>query len=103
MPEAMAEIFYIGNELDLFRDAKNWKAYFESLLWPWIRGRVLEVRAGIGTMTAVLKNELVTEWICLEPDPELARLVASTLSTQVIVGMVDDLADPTRFDCILYI
>jgi protein-L-isoaspartate O-methyltransferase len=40
---------YIGSELELFAAATNWKAYFASVLAPFIGARVLEIGAGIGS------------------------------------------------------
>ena len=39
----MAEIEYIGGELELFAEATNWKRYFTSFFGPYIHGDVLEV------------------------------------------------------------
>ena len=38
---------YIGNELELFKNATNWKKYFCSKIAEFIHGDVLEVGAGI--------------------------------------------------------
>ncbi|HMO60965.1 MAG TPA: methyltransferase domain-containing protein [Ferruginibacter sp.] len=59
---------YIGNELELFAAAKNWKRYFTQLIKPHISGYVLEVGAGIGANTALLHQKAATGWVLLEPD-----------------------------------
>jgi SAM-dependent methyltransferase len=101
---------YIGAELDLAAQATNWKSYFGSRLAPHIRGRVLEVGAGLGGTTVHLRSTAVREWVCLEPDAALAdRLHAtlarqpSTVPTRVIVGDLRSIARDDRFDAILYI
>lgn len=104
----MTDFQYVGEELDLFSDALNWKAYFADLLQPYIRGRVLEVGAGLGATTAALWNSSVESWLCLEPDPALAaqlerRFAGASYTPQLIIGTVDDLKGTDRFDCILYI
>jgi SAM-dependent methyltransferase len=97
---------YVGNELTLFAAATNWKAYFARQLTPFIRGNVLEVGAGIGSNTLLLRNPAVTSWLCLEPDPSLAleaeRTVSALPDTRVAVGTTAS-AELGRYDTLLYI
>jgi len=97
---------YIGNELELFATATNWKAYFASHIMPFIVGDVLEVGAGIGTNTILLHNPRVSTWRCLEPDATLAeaatRATASLPNTSVIVGTTAT-QSLGRYDTLLYI
>ena len=67
----MSEIPYIGNELDLFEKATVWKKYYGNFLAPYLKGKILEVGAGIGGTTTELCNGTQEKWICLEPDPDL--------------------------------
>jgi SAM-dependent methyltransferase len=106
----MSAYAYVGNELEVFAHAVNWKRYYGRLLAPYIRGEVLEVGAGIGGTTRVLCTPRADHWVCLEPDPELAeRLRAAAterpfaVPIEAEVGTVDSLAVDRRFDCILYI
>lgn len=105
----MSELEYQGGELGLFAHAKNWKAYYARLLRPYIKGSVLEVGAGIGGTMPSLWNDAVTRWLCLEPDPSLARELDERLSNfkgrnvRAQIGTIDDLHPTDRFDCILYI
>ena len=39
---------YIGGELELFKNATNWKSYVAKKTRPFIKGDVLEVGAGLG-------------------------------------------------------
>ena len=101
---------YVGEELDLFALAVNWKQYFRSELAAFIRGGVLEVGAGIGETTRHLCDGRQRSWLCLEPDAALAARLRSmtaggTLSPmpRVEVGTVGDLDANLRFDTILYI
>jgi 16S rRNA A1518/A1519 N6-dimethyltransferase RsmA/KsgA/DIM1 with predicted DNA glycosylase/AP lyase activity len=72
----MAEKFsYPGKELELFSNAIHWKQYMTSFINPHIKGRVLEVGAGLGTMTRWMNNSPFQEWILLEPDPAMAALL----------------------------
>ncbi len=69
----MSDVYqYVGKELTLFAHADRWKKYWSRMLRPYIKGRVLEVGAGIGVNIDWLWHPEVTEWICLEPDPDLA-------------------------------
>jgi len=101
---------YVGNELELFAGASNWKRYVARHLLPFITGRVLEVGAGIGSNITPLINATVQDWLALEPDSALAgeierRLQENTLPSQcrVQVGTIADIPPRQAFDTILYI
>ena len=99
---------YVGGELDLFANARNWKRYFARLLQPFVRGRVLEVGAGIGETARVLSNGRVTSWVCLEPDPRLAERLGDlrlggTVRPSAVVGDITATPAARVFDTILYI
>jgi len=105
-----SEYEYVGEELDLFALAVNWKRYFRSKLAEVIRGDVLEVGAGIGETTRHLCDGGQRSWLCLEPDADLAArlrvLVASaglSPTPRVENGTTADLDSTLRFDSILYI
>lgn len=99
---------YVGTELELFAEAKNWKAYFARSVAGWVRGDVLEVGAGIGTNTTELYVSAVRSWLCLEPDASLAEraktAVAQLPNARVVVGTtVSALSSLERYDSVLYI
>ena len=100
--------------LELFREAAHWKAYLAHLLRPHIRGRVLEVGAGIGGTTQALcpsaAADGVQSWICLEPDHKQANRISTMIAAGSLPGICDAVngqlagfkpEDP--FDTILYI
>ncbi len=62
---------YIGNELDLFKDATNWKKYFSKNISEFINGDVLEIGAGIGINTPYLIGNKTKSITCVEPDKKL--------------------------------
>jgi SAM-dependent methyltransferase len=101
---------YIGNELEIFQHATNWKSYYARSISPYIVGDVLEVGAGLGATSHFLCDGRQRTWTCLEPDPALLsqlneRLAAAPLpsSVRALCGTVDALAAHERFDAILYI
>lgn len=101
---------YVGDELTVFKDAVNWKAYFASKLRPYLQGDVLEVGAGLGGTTRVLCDGTQRSWLCLEPDPALVANLRESgreqpyaLEPEVVVGDLRALDPARRFDAILYI
>ncbi len=103
---------YAGRELELFAQANHWKEYFASRLRPFLTGDVLEVGAGIGTTTLVLRNGHEGSWTCLEPDPRQAAQIEGRRPASpagggdglhVIVGSIRDLPDAAIYDTILYV
>jgi SAM-dependent methyltransferase len=107
----MVSSTYIGNELSLFSNAVRWKGYYSKQLGRFIRGRVLEVGAGIGETTShLMKTGAASAWTCLEPDPVLSTCILEkvnndsfTLNTEIITGTTADLPEDRKFDTILYI
>jgi SAM-dependent methyltransferase len=76
---------YIGNELELFSHAHNWKNYWGSKVKPYLGERVLEVGAGLGGTTQHLFNEkTIKQWTCLEPDPALAQGIQDKIDKGLI-------------------
>jgi SAM-dependent methyltransferase len=103
-----AALAYPGGELEIFAGAANWKRYWAGHVLPYLGGRVLEVGAGIGANITALDGAC-DEWICLEPDRNLARRIAERIAREgrhrwrVLVGTIADVSKFTRFDAILYI
>lgn len=101
---------YPGKELELFSSAVNWKSYLRVLIAPYIRGRVLEVGAGIGAMTPYLVSAPeISHWALLEPDPSMASVLQNKLDSgvlppvcEVIPGTIFNTGSGV-FDTILYI
>lgn len=103
------DLTYQGDELHLFAAASNWRAYWSSHIIDFVRGDVLEVGAGIGSVTRLLDSSAVRSWTALEPDPLLAAQISShdsprTSILRVVEGTVGSAQiQDRRFDCILYI
>lgn len=100
---------YIGSELELFSEAKNWKNYFSSKLKPYIRGNILEVGAGLGSNTRLLCHPDYKKWVCLEPDLKLFTSLQTAINYHGLSnctahnGTIDLLDEKERFDAVLYI
>jgi ubiquinone/menaquinone biosynthesis C-methylase UbiE len=97
---------YEGNELELFREAVNWKQYFARKIKPYIGSTVLEVGAGIGATTSILNDGTATSWTMLEPDERMFHQLQSKshhLPKNVILnhGTITDASQ--QYDTILYI
>jgi len=101
---------YVGDELQIFKNAVNWKSYFSSVLRPHIKGDVLEVGAGIGVNTKFLSkgNNHIASWSLLEPDSNLASEISKNVAPlkinlgAVINGTIDNLENQS-YDTIIYI
>jgi SAM-dependent methyltransferase len=101
---------YVGGELQLFAQARNWKHYWGETIREFIRGAVLEVGAGIGGTTACLCTGAEPEWLCLEPDSDMAETLRRRIADgglpancRVVQGAIADLEPDRMFDAILYV
>ncbi len=101
---------YIGKELEVFKHALNWKSYFRATISYAIQGDTLEVGAGLGNTTRILKNENQSSWLAMEPDSNLANELKKKIfsdpaldGVKVRTGTLKDLESNDKFDAILYI
>ena len=106
----MSERAYEGSELELFAGATQWKAYWASIVEPFLGERVLDVGAGIGATAGLFSSHACSVWTALEPDPELAGRIAASVASgrlpphvEARCGTVDDLDQGRRYDTLLYI
>jgi 2-polyprenyl-3-methyl-5-hydroxy-6-metoxy-1,4-benzoquinol methylase len=99
---------YVGEELDLFRHAQNWKRYFAGELRPYVRGRVLDAGCGMGVNAEHLWNDAVTTYTFLEPDAHLLERLSEHVhlpylqQAERVNGTTAQLSGRT-FDTILYL
>lgn len=96
--------FYVGDELKLFSEARNWRSYWTRVIEPYLGESVLEVGAGVGSVTRLLSPHHVN-WTALEPDNNLAKRIEEEVvdsSVEVVVGSIDAMVDAPVFDSILY-
>ena len=106
----MDNFTYVGDELDLFSAATNWKTYLRARVAPHLGPEVLEVGAGFGGTTRFLCDGTQRRWVCLEPDPALASRAGESIGRgglpaccEAAVGTIADLPEGPSFDAILYI
>lgn len=107
MERRMERMAYLGDELELFQHAMNWKSYWSSVVAPYVAGQVLDVGSGLGVNAPFLLNHNVTGYTFLEPDQDLlARTPTSALPTHIaqrsIAGTTKDLCG-VRYDTLAYI
>jgi SAM-dependent methyltransferase len=108
--QASAARAYIGDELDLFARAARWKRYWSERIGPQVRGRVLDVGAGLGATARVFaRHPGIDSYLAVEPDPELAAAIAQLPGTELPAtfearcGTMAQMDSAARFDTILYI
>jgi SAM-dependent methyltransferase len=115
---------YPGTELDLFAIAVRWKAYWASVVAPFLGSCVLEVGAGIGGSVKPLLSAGpgIERLLLLEPDSRLIKSLRHEISSlsdprvQAYGGTIADLLSNTshaddasdgfqnsKFDTVLYI
>lgn len=101
---------YIGNELELFKYAINWKQYYKNKISKYLKGDVLEVGAGIGETTFSLCDGTQNSWVCIEPDVELIDIINKKKENgylpsiiEIKKGTIDSLDKERKFDTIIYI
>ena len=105
-----AEYSYIGNELEVFYQARNWKAYWAGKVHPFLGEEVLEVGAGIGANTEMLCSGRQKRWLCLEPDGTLLQGLRKRVESHpfraaidIQCGTIGTVPETERFDTVLYL
>ena len=96
---------YVGDELSLFAEAKNFHLRYVGLFGSDLRGKVLEVGAGMGTFTGYLRGCVESVTAC-EPDPVLLEHLRTRFGSTVtaIAGGIADVPDAAGpFDAIVYV
>ena len=100
---------YVGSELELFADARNWKHYWGSIVRPHLGDRVLDVGAGIGETAKTLATDHHKRWVCLEPDRRMVEQIAHRINSRELpgiceprIGTIDDIGE-RDFSAVLYI
>jgi len=92
-------------EFQALREARNYRAALITEFFPHIRGRVLEVGAGIGQITALLRTLSAVEYLlAVEPNPDFCRALRVALPDQPLLeGTAATLSPPERWHTIVSI
>jgi SAM-dependent methyltransferase len=90
-------------EFAALSEAKNYRAALLREFSGQLRGRVLEVGAGIGQITAeLLKNSAISRLVSVEPDLKFCgKLRATFPGHQIVQGTIEDLKDDESWNAIL--
>ncbi|MBO6555597.1 MAG: class I SAM-dependent methyltransferase [Pseudomonadales bacterium] len=91
---------YVGNELELFASATNWKVYWRRQILPYFKGDILDIGAGAGATRSTFSEEEFSSWHAVEPDERYAAAIRYP-KTIVTTGTLKDING--LFDTILYI
>ncbi len=92
-------------EFAALSEARNYREALVRDFSPWLQGRVLEVGAGIGQITNLLRHHpAVTKLVSVEPDAAFcARLRSALPGLTVIEGTIDDLLPGEDWNAIVSI
>jgi SAM-dependent methyltransferase len=97
---------YQGTELDNFAAATNWTRFLTKKFKKFVKGDVLEVGAGLGTMSNMLMSSETRSWTFVEPDEVMFQRLKTLkwqIPTQFFHGTLDQVEATSQFDTILYI
>ena len=88
---------YIGDELDLFALATNWKGYIKKEVSGYTTGDVWKWAPASARPQLALHDGTARRWVCLEPDQVLAlRLKAGLVSLLVEIDNPCSCRIPSR-------
>jgi SAM-dependent methyltransferase len=102
-PNALAQT--ADFEFAALNEAKNYRAALLREFRSHLRGKVLEVGAGIGQITAdLLQNPTITRLVSVEPHAAFCDKFRASLPAQTLVqGTIDDLTEGDDWNAILSI
>jgi SAM-dependent methyltransferase len=82
-------------EFDALREANNYRRALLKLFAPHLRGRVIEVGAGIGQFTAQLRElPQIKRLLAIEPDPKFCAEFRKTLPDQPLIeGVITSMTE----------
>lgn len=105
----MTDYSYPGAELELYAGARNWKAYWSSMVRPHLGDRVFDVGTGIGSNVELLHRKGAA-WLCIEPDGPQLEMAADKLARlgiadtcKVVHGDLSAIPEDEKADSIIYI
>lgn len=92
-------------EFEALSQAVNYRAAIMHEFSPYLKGRVLEVGAGIGQISqSILEQENVDELVAVEPEEKFHdRFIASLPKTRLVKGTTNDLGSDESFDAAIMV
>jgi hypothetical protein len=92
-------------EFDALREARNYRQALIREFSPFLKGRTIEIGAGIGQVTESLRNlPGIQELQAVEPDPELCAAFRRALPEQALIqGTIENVPDGSAWEAILSI
>jgi 2-polyprenyl-3-methyl-5-hydroxy-6-metoxy-1,4-benzoquinol methylase len=101
---------YVGTELELFSNARNWKQYWRSQIGPYLGHTVLDVGAGAGATAELCCDAGHVRWVALEPDGAMVSEIERKVRAGTIApacearrGTLASLNAREKFDSVIYI
>lgn len=90
-------------EFAALNEARNYRAALAREFAPHLRGRVLEVGAGVGQMTAAFRSlPDLAEIVCVEPDSRFhPGFVTAHPDVRLVRGIVSDVPERSGWDAIV--
>lgn len=101
---------YIGEELDIFKDARHWKQYWFQKCLPHFGKTILDVGAGVGATSILCSRLGLVRYLGVEPDPNNMEVIKSKIASGEIpetfdfmIGGIEAVPQSDKFDTVLYI
>jgi SAM-dependent methyltransferase len=90
-------------EFNALREANNYRRALLKMFAPHLRGRVIEIGAGIGQLTAQLREVATINYLlAVEPDPRFCAEFRKAYPAQPLVeGVITSVTDPGPWNGIL--
>ena len=105
----MTDLEYTGTELDVLKYSTNYNEWLVNLYKPFIKGDLLEVGCGIGTISQEILKQVpgLKSLTGLEPSQKLRQAYMSDFSDNqgkvtLSGSTLFEIGNQQRYDCILY-
>jgi SAM-dependent methyltransferase len=91
----VSEPDYVGQDLEALAEIPNYQNWILSHFRPYLRGRVLEIGAGVGTLSAMYRDA-VDSAVLLEPAPNLRERLRAKFEGDTGVTTIHDRLEDAR-------
>jgi len=92
-------------EFGALEHAQNYRRALINELAPYLRGRVLEVGAGVGQITSeLLQIPTITKLVSVEPNPKYCEVLMRKFpGHEIVQGTIENVGADSLWDCIVSI